>query len=374
MMFERLKKNFINIPGKRIKRKLLVFESDDWGSIRTPNVNIRDLFLRKKLLSDTDPFAMYDTIESEDDVLNLLNILGRYRDKNGNHPIITTNFVVANPNYSKIRDSDFSEYHYEYFTETYKRYQGSSSTFDLICKGINSKCLYPQFHAREHMNFVLWMELLRKNNKDFIEAFNHDFFSINYPVATNRRENLMATYDYDSKEAFEQIKDSIEDGLRIFEEIFKKPSETTIAPCYVWDHEIEKVFYKNGVRFMQGSRFQQIPKPNSSQFRRRFHYSGQKSETGQTYFMRNGLFEPSLDHRIDWVDKCLESIGIAFKWNKPAIIGTHRLNYMGSLDKENRDTNLKKLENLIKQILEYWPEVEFVSTAELTKLYVQPEE
>ena len=29
-----IKNNLINIPGYRSKRKLVVFESDDWGAIR----------------------------------------------------------------------------------------------------------------------------------------------------------------------------------------------------------------------------------------------------------------------------------------------------------------------------------------------------
>ena len=32
--------------------------------------------------------------------------------------------IVANPDFSKIRDSDFSEYFYESFAETLKRYPG----------------------------------------------------------------------------------------------------------------------------------------------------------------------------------------------------------------------------------------------------------
>jgi len=84
---------------------------------------------------------------------------------------------------------------------------------------------------------------------------------------------------------------------------------------------------------------------------------------------RNGLFEPSLDQNIDWVDKCLESINIAFRWNKPAVIGTHRLNFIGSIDPNNRDRNLKMFDELLKKIITKWPDVEFISSKDLFKYY-----
>jgi len=87
------------------------------------------------------------------------------------------------------------------------------------------------------------------------------------------------------------------------------------------------------------------------------------------YLSRNGLFEPSLIAKTDWVAKCLESIKIAFKWNKPAVIGTHRINFIGSLVEENRTENLKKLEVLLTEILQRWPNVEFISSEELAKQF-----
>ncbi|MDZ7634132.1 MAG: hypothetical protein U5L72_06700 [Bacteroidales bacterium] len=35
---------------------------------------------------------------------------------------ITANTLLANPDFEKIRETDFAKYHYEIFTDTYKRY------------------------------------------------------------------------------------------------------------------------------------------------------------------------------------------------------------------------------------------------------------
>lgn len=62
---------------------------------------------------------------------------------------------------------------------------------------------------------------------------------------------------------------------------------------------------------------------------------------------------------------CLKHIDIAFKWNKPAVISIHRLNFMGGLDVTNFERGLKHLSTLLKEIVKRWPDVEFMASEEL---------
>ena len=64
----------------------------------------------------------------------------------------------------------------------------------------------------------------------------------------------------------------------------------------------------------------------------------------------------------------MSDIAIAFKWNKPAIISSHRVNYIGSLNPANRSHGLKHLEDLIQQIVRKWSNVEFMTSSELGTL------
>jgi len=61
----------------------------------------------------------------------------------------------------------------------------------------------------------------------------------------------------------------------------------------------------------------------------------------------------------------MSEINIAFRMKKPAIISSHRINYVGFIDSSNRDRNLKSLNQLLTRILEKWPDVEFMTTVEL---------
>ena len=364
-MFEPFKKNLINIPGKKIQKKLIVFESDDWGSIRISSKLVYEKLLSYGLISDNDPFSKYDSIENDEDLNFLLNVLVKYKDINNNSPILTTNTVVCNPDFDKIKSNNYSNFYSENFTETLAKREDCQQVFKIIKKAINENLFYPQFHAKEHLNVTLWMNLLQNNNSEFKKAFDLNCFSIKYKNGLNRRDNLMATYDYHSEQEFVEIAESITKGLNLFEQIFNFKSQTTIAPCYVWNNKIEKVFLDNNVFCFQGSRFQNIPIHNTNKFKKKFHYNGEINANNQLYLSRNGLFEPSLNQNIDWVDKCLESIDIAFKWKKPAVIGTHRLNFIGSIDPKNRDRNLKLLDKLLKKIILKWPDVEFVNSSQL---------
>ena len=86
----------------------------------------------------------------------------------------------------------------------------------------------------------------------------------------------------------------------------------------------------------------------------------------QKYTVRNAFFEPSLRSKnFDNVKNCLLQIENAFFWKKPAIISSHRVNYIGRINKKNRQSNLIMLKELLSQIIRKWPEVEFLSSDEL---------
>jgi len=98
-----------------------------------------------------------------------------------------------------------------------------------------------------------------------------------------------------------------------------------------------------------------------------FHWLGQKNKYSQRFITRNCFFEPS-EKSKDWVDSCLKDIEIAFRWYKPAVISSHRVNYIGALNKSNRDNGLTQLKQLLRSMLKKWPEVEFMTSDQLGDL------
>ena len=115
-------------------------------------------------------------------------------------------------------------------------------------------------------------------------------------------------------------------------------------------------------------KYHKVPQKNDSLVLKSL-YTGKRNNLNQTYTVRNCVFEPSqMPINYDNVSNCIKEIGNSFFWKKPAIITSHRLNYIGALDEKNRRRSLILLHELIQKILKKWPDAEFLNSSELIKL------
>jgi len=94
---------------------------------------------------------------------------------------------------------------------------------------------------------------------------------------------------------------------------------------------------------------------------------GYKKSQDRVKMVRNVVFEPT-DASIDHVAKAMAQIEAAFRWNKPALISSHRVNFCGHIDPKNREKGLGDLKKLLKAIVQRWPDVEYVSAGELVEI------
>ena len=362
-----LLRNFQNLPGWRTNRKIVVIESDDWGTIRMASKKSFNFFLKKNLEVDKCPYNSNDALESNEDLELLFETLNSVRDSNGNPAIITANNIAANPDFEKIKKSDFQVYHYESFKETLQRYPQHNNVFKLYGEGIRQRVIKPQFHGREHLNVSLWMKALQDNDEYAHLAFEQNMFSVHPNSMPKFTDEFMDAFG--SNKNIDEQKQIIRDGLNLFENIWGVKSKSFIAPCYVWNPLLEKTLYDNGVKYIQGISVQKIHSEYYGKpFKKKYHYQGQKNNSDQRYLIRNAFFEPSILPEFDFIDDCLSRINVAFKRNKPAIICSHRLNFTGFINPENRNKNLKLLSQLLQKIIKKWPNVEFMSTDMLGEL------
>jgi len=209
------------------------------------------------------------------------------------------------------------------------------------------------------------MKSLRANMPETRLAFDLDLFGISKTITAEDRKSYLEAYSIDARDDYDKIKSIIIEGLRLFREEFGFPSDSFIAPNYVWPSIIERRLAEEGVKYIQGQRIQFSPEPLTGRYMKVSHYTGQRNRYGQIYTVRNCVFEPSLNDKFDWVDECLAQVNSAFRFRKPAIITSHRLNFIGAIDPSNRDKNLVKLRSLLKSILTRWPDVEFMTSPEL---------
>jgi len=70
-----------NLRGLKSSDMIVIFESDDWGSIRVPSKQVYDILLQKGIPVDRSAYCKYDTLESSEDVTLLAEVLGKYKNK-----------------------------------------------------------------------------------------------------------------------------------------------------------------------------------------------------------------------------------------------------------------------------------------------------
>jgi len=349
----------------------VVIESDDWGSVRTRDRESRKALTARFPESMKDAFNRLDSLESNEDLEALLGVLDAFRDRNGHAPVLTVNYVAGNPDFSAIASNGYTAYVHEPFTETLKRYPGRDRVNGLIRQGMDTGIYRPQLHGREHVQVNHWMDRLRNRDPEVIMAFEYEMFGLNLTRQASGRQNLMAALDMRTRADLTGQERLLGEAQHIFASEFGYRSESFIAPAYVWHPGIHRHLYQLGVRYMQGLAFQFIPDANSQGYRKRSRYTGKKDTSGLIHLVRNAFFEPSISGKTDEAERCLARISEAFRFRRPAVIGSHRVNFIGSLEEGNRSENLKQFRHLLSSILKRWPGVEFMSTDQLGRL-IQP--
>ena len=356
------------LPGWHTSRKLLVIESDDWGCWRIRDKKSNDLLLNKIPNLKIDPYFKYDALETPTDLESLFETLSAIRDHKGNSPVITANTIVANPDFEKIKASNFQEYYYKPYLEDLEGDVDRTRLPELIRQGMVSGLYKPQLHGREHVNVAAWMEALRTNHQEMRIAFDLGYFGINSSDGSGGRRNFMAALNYkDSSEIPSHI-NLLSEGQMLFNTMFDFQSSTFIAPAYYWHPKHEEGLYELGVRGMQGLPYQMVPqsdKPNSS---RKFRVTRKAKKGKMTQLIRNVIFEPSQLEVSDLAGNCLSRIGEAFQFGKPAIISSHRVNFMGCMEEKNRNQNLQTLRTILRKAQKTWPDIEFISSDELVEI------
>lgn len=359
-----LAKNYINARGWRTRRKLLLIESDDWGAIRMPSRKVYEMMLAKGIPVDQSYFDKNDSLESSEDLEALFEVLSAFKDINGNPAVITAFSVVANPDFDQIESINKNVYKYELVTDTYKKSPHTGNSYKLFLEGAQKRLLYPQFHGREHLHPNRWIAAINSKSEKERLAFEYRaLIGSDLPDDHYRYPfGYMAAFDWSENTEIGKQKEVITDGLEIFQKMFGFNSLSFVASQSIWSDDINQTLAENGVQMLAGQQLHPIGNNKKKVVNR---YWGSKNSSDQFYWRRNCTFEPSRNQDYDWVSRCLKEIEIAFRWGKPAVINSHRVNYIGSIFPENRTKSLQKLIILLQAAQKRWPDVEFIDTEKL---------
>ena len=362
--------NLKNAIGWKTARKIIVFSVDDYGNVRLNSKEARKN-LDNAGMKIYSRFDELDTLETKQDLEQLYEVLNSVKDKNGRAAVFTPFSLPCNINFEKMEQEDFQKYHFEPLPETYRKlaieqpiaYDGA---WEIWQKGIEMGFMKPQFHGREHLNLAIFNEKLKERDTQLLTALkNKSYTSISdesYPTMAST-----AAFDFWEVNENELLKPILIDGLNWFEKVYGYKSNYFTPPVFNIHNSLFSTLKQNGVEFIDVGLVRNEHQ-GGGKYKKSINYTGKQTNDGLTIIVRNVVFEPTEERGIDWVSHTIKQIETSFRWNRPAVISSHRVNFCGHIDPANRTKGLLTLKKLLHEIVMKWPEVEFMSADELGDL------
>ena len=355
-------KYILQWPEPKVSRPVVLFLSDDWGSVRVSDMGVQDLLRKWTPGRPLSRFDQYDHFERPQDLEGLLEVCSRHQDADGNAFKITPLCLVANPNFEAIRSSDFTSYHYESAATTAERL-GHHNWSKIQLEGIRSGVWSPALHGREHVHVSRWMQLLQEGHSPTRTAFEFQYFFIPTFHLPQFSRPLDMAFDLAAGESVEALSSIFMEAVSYFQTLYGIDPSLFTAPSMQHAPQVHGWAEKCGVTWIDKPLLGKLPdeygRPCWS-----YHHTGKKLSQKTKALVRNAVFEPNLD--IDAVGLCLSHLDQIFRQKRIAVISNHRAAFVGGLDEKNRSHGLQSLDLLLKGIKKHWPNVLFSDAALLS--------
>ena len=313
-----------------LRRPVLIIESDDWGP---------------------GPPADAEVLQE------LAQILGRHRDARGRGAVMTLGMLLAVPDTGKVRQADGRQYHAASISEP--RF---GPILAAIRHGTDEGVFCPQLHGMEHY----WPDAVMKASREqeSVRAWlvqegvprNEDL-----PAALQSRwidGSVLPSRDLPSEEVSVATAREVE----AFRQVFGAKPSVIVPPTFVWTHATEAGWSSAGVRVVvtPGARYHARDGTGSLVGTGEPLYNGETGASGMVYVVRDDYFEPALGHKAR---RAVAAIEAKTRVGRPTLLETHRFNFTGS--SARTEDALRETDLLLRLVVERFPGVRFLSTAEL---------
>jgi hypothetical protein len=282
----------------------------------------------------------------------LTDILSRYQDQNGRHPVMTLALVLAVPDGRAIRQD--GQYH---------RLLLDAPLFvpvrQAIERGRAAGVFALQLHGMEHY----WPAGLMASTDPAVMAW----LAAESPGTTEKLPAPLQSRWVDASVLPSRpldpsvVEAAVREETGLFQRLFGELPRVAVPPTFVWTEAVERAWAQAGVAFVVTPGLRSacrnatgLPDCDSGPI-----YNNQPGH-GVTYLVRDDYFEPERGHRAERGVSAL-----AHKWGerRACLIETHRSNFIG--DDAVVTRSLAEVDHLYALALEHHPDLRFVSTEEL---------
>jgi hypothetical protein len=300
-------------------QRAVVFESDDWGLAGFVPADSAWHGVDREALAPGRFPAVYwgSTLEDSAAVAELAAVLERAVGRDGLPAVLQPNYVMSS---LQLEDDDhWRRYDLPAFPPVYARPGMWGAVRDALGRGV----WYPEFHAAWHYD----PDRRREQTEGAPEVAAAARRGIMLFPGSERARELGA---WRSTEA---LTSELEAALDLFRGVFGRRPGSIIAPDYAWNSRNEDIWQGRGLTVIQAKREQRNPgfgvgtayrirKWADRQYARAFR-------PDRIYLERNCRFEPVQYPDPDAVVRsCLSEIATAWERGEPAVVETHRINFV----------------------------------------------
>ena len=255
----------------------------------------------------------------------LLRMLARHRDCRGQPAILTANIVLAVPDTKAICANGYSDIVRRWLDTDFP------DILEVMREGQDNRTFDPQLHGLEHLHTPGLMRLAREGDGEARRIFDEpdwwDWESLSSPRQAHyvdgtqlptvplNREDRVATVD---------------EAIRVFQRCFGFAPRSTVAPCYLWDAEVEDIWRDVGILTIQTLGYRCPERDAQGSYRRDLDLlrPGDRAASGHVYSVRNILYEPVDGKGVSLGRRQIRS---ALWQALPIVFTTHRYNFTRSL-------------------------------------------
>ena len=275
-----------NLPGKKTLRKIVCIYVDDYGSIRVKDKKAYETLKTAGIPMDKDRYAKFDTLASSEDLQMLFDVLTSVKDQHGNYACFTPFANIANPDFDKIRESGYTKYFREPFTDTLKRYGVSHERgYELWKQGIAEHIFHPEYHGTEHINVKRFLEALKSGHKTTHFAFDNESIAVPLLPGDTPRYHETAVFYIEKAEENEALAEDIRTGMNIFVGLLGYRPKQFTPGAGIYSPALHSVLKKEGIEYVNVNRYTAYPL-GDGKFAKHFLYFGKCNEVGQKYVVR----------------------------------------------------------------------------------------
>ncbi len=356
-----------NLRGWRTRRKLVAFAVDDYCNVRVASTEARNRLVAAGL-DMSSPFDRFDAVETRQELEALFEVLAGVCDANGRHAVFTAYAVTANPDFARIRAAR-TGYEYESVPATFARLAAEqpaayAGAWALWKEGQARGLIQPQFHGREHLNVELFEHKLRSGAHDLqVNLENGCMAGLSKDQALPEVSFTQA-FAFHDRQRLVRHAEIIRDGLDMFEQAWGFRSVSFTPPAQVLSPTLYPSCEQAGIRMINKTRTTRL-REGGQLLPSEVNWTGLRGQHAHYALVRNAVFEPGANDQRASVERALAQIRAAFRWNRPAVVSSHRVNYCGHLDENHRKLGLAGLRELLKRLSQEWPDVEYIGIDEI---------